>query len=377
MKRLRVLHLNTERGFRGGEAQTLLLAAGLRARGHECLIAGAAGAPLAERAQAAGVAVWTRQVRGELDLPAIAALAREIGRFRPDLMHFHTSHAVTLGTAAGLIASPLRRIPAVLTRRVSFSLARNPLARLKYRFRIDHLIAVAEGVRWVLIREGIEPERITVIHSGIDLARFAGEERVARARALRRELQIPESAYVIGAAGALVAHKGLGTLVDAFGVLARERPDARLLLAGEGPERGPLTERARAAGCADSVVFAGWRDDIPAVMSALDLLVLPSVSGEGSPAVVKEAMACGVPVVAADLDGVREIVEDGVEALLVKPGSAEAIAGAVRAVSTDAALRERLVTRGRTRVADFSAERMVERTLEVYERVLGPRRGAA
>jgi glycosyltransferase involved in cell wall biosynthesis len=366
---LRILHVNTERGWRGGEAQTLMLASGLQARGHEPLLAVAAGGELERRAREAGVPTAGQPLHGEFDLPGMGRLRRTVRSFRPDVLHAHTSHAVTLATGAGLLASPLRRIPAVLTRRVSFSLKRNPLARLKYRWRIDHLIAVADEVRWVLIREGVEPERITVIHSGIDLARFERPDLGGLGAGVRRELGVGPQDTLIGSVGALVPHKAPEILLDALIALAPGRPGLKVLFAGEGPLAPVLRKKAEAAGIADRVLLPGFRADIPAVMAALDLFVLPSRSGEGSPAVVKEAMACGVPVVASALDGVREIVEEGVEALLVQPGSAAAFADAIGSLLDDPARREEFIARGRERVASFSSHRMVERTIEVYERV--------
>jgi glycosyltransferase involved in cell wall biosynthesis len=369
MSGLTVLHLNTETGWRGGEAQTLLLARGLRERGHVSIIATPPGSPLGERARAAGLDVRAVRMRGEFDLRAVFALARLMRACRPDVLHYHTSHAITLGALAGLAAGfASRRPPAVLSRRVSFSLRRNPLARLKYRFRIDHIIAVSDGVRWVLIAEGLAPEKITVIHSGIDLSAFA-PSRVAGER-FRREAGVPEGAPLIGSVGALVPHKGHCHLLEAMVGPAARQPGLRLALVGVGPLLGELRRQSADLGLEGRVVFAGFRADMPAVIPAFDLLVLPSVSGEGSPAVVKEAMACGVPVVATELDGVREIVEDGSEALLVPPGDAARLSEAIERVLSDEPLRRRMIEGARTKVRDYSADRMVERTIEAYERLL-------
>jgi len=173
--------------------------------------------------------------------------------------------------------------------------------------------------------------------------------------------------------GALVAHKGQERLLEAFTSLAGGRPGLHLALVGDGPLRAELEGKAALLGIAQRVHLAGFREDIPAVMSALDIMALPSISGEGSPAVVKEAMACRVPVVATELDGVREIVDEGVDALLVPPGDAARLAQALDALLADAALRERLSARALEKVRHYSVETMVERTEEVYVRVLAAR----
>ena len=364
MKPLTILHVNTEPSWRGGEAQTLMLARGLVERGHTSRLAVPRGSAILRSARAAGLEAVALPMNGEFDPASIFGIAGILRESQVDVMHYHTSHAVTLGTLATLIAG---RRAAVLTRRVSFSLRRNPLARIKYTFRVDHLIAVADSVRWVMIAEGIAPDRVSVIHSGIDLSRFQG---AADRAGLDRELGLPPDAFLIGCVGHLAKHKGHGALLDAAGRVAASMPQLRLLMIGEGSERARLEARAASGPLAGRAIFVGFRDDVPRLMAALDLFVLPSLSGEGSPAVIKEAMACGVPVVATDLDGVREIVEDGREALLVPPADPDRLAAAIRRAASDAELRRALTEAGRARVKEFSSDRMVERTLEVYRQVL-------
>jgi glycosyltransferase involved in cell wall biosynthesis len=342
-----------------------MLARGLVERGHRSLLAAPRGSAIQRAAVAAGLPATGLPMKGEFDPASIFGIAGILREAPVDLLHYHTSHAVTLGTLATLIAG---RRPAVLTRRVSFSLRRNPFARFKYTFRVDHLIAVADSVRWVMIAEGIAPDRVSVIHSGIDLARFsAPRDRVS----IDRELGLPPDAFLVGCVGHLARHKGHGTLLDAAAHVAGALPQLRLLLIGEGSERARLEARASAEPLAGRVLFAGFRDDVPRLVAALDLLVLPSISGEGSPAVIKEAMACGVPVVATDLEGVREIVEDGRDALLVPVGDPDRLAAAIQRAASDADLRRGLAEAGRVRVKEYSSDRMVERTLEVYGQVLG------
>src|SRR6185295_3616379 len=207
--------------------------------------------------RAAGLDAVALPMKGEFDPTSIFGIAGILRETPVDVVHYHTSHAVTLGTLATLIAG---RRPAVLTRRVSFSLRRNPFARIKYTFRVDHLIAVADSVRWVMIAEGIAPDRVSVIHSGIDLSRFAAP---ADRPAVDRELGLPPDAFLVGCVGHLARHKGHGTLLDAVARLAGALPQLRLLMIGEGSERARLEARAAEPPLAGRVTFAGFRDDVP------------------------------------------------------------------------------------------------------------------
>lgn len=364
MKPLRVLHINTEPTWRGGEVQTLMLARGLAAFGHASIVAARKASPLDDEARKAGLTVVPLPMNGEFDPVSILGLASAVREEKIDLLHYHTSHAVTLGTSATVIAG---RRAAVLTRRVSFSLRRNPLARFKYAYRVDHLIAVSDSVRWVMIAEGVAPERVSVVHSGIDLTRYPAARDRQR---LARELAIPEDAFVVGCVGHLAAHKGHAVLLDAVARIASQVPQLRVLIVGDGELRGQLEAQAAREPLAGRVTFAGFRADVPELMACCDLYVLASVSGEGSPGVIKEAMASRVPVIATGLDGVREIVTEGREALIVPAGDPVRLGDAILRVAGDPGLRASLAESGMARVKDFSAETMVARTQEVYQQVL-------
>jgi len=357
-----VLHLNSERGWRGGEAQTLFLAAGLMRRGHEVLVVAPPGSPLERRARDSGVPFEPLAMRGEWDLVAARRLATLL-RARPfDRIHYHTAHAIGVGTLASLLAG---RRPAVASRRVSFPLRGGFLGRLKYTLRVDRIIAVSEAIRRGLIAQGLDAERVVTVHSGIDVERFARGDR-ARFRTSIAAAGWPSGAPIVGTAGHLAAHKGMDLFLEAAAEVARQDPRPRFIVVGTGTEEGRLRARAAALGLGDRVLFAGFRDDMPDIFAGLDLFVLASHSGEGSPAVLKEAMAAGVPVAATALDGVGEIIEDSRHGLLTPPGDAPAMARAIRILLEDASLRSRVVSEARRRAREFSVDRMVENTESVY-----------
>ncbi|MFQ5876521.1 MAG: glycosyltransferase [Acidobacteriota bacterium] len=362
-----ILHVNTERSWRGGEAQTLLLARGLEARGHRCLLIVQPGSPLAARASGAGLETIPVRVRGELDLAAARRIAAALEREKVGLLHYHTGHAVTLGTVATLLAG---RRPAVASRRVSFPFRSRLVGRLKYRLRVDRVVAVSEAIRARLIAQGLDPRRVVVIHSGIDPDRFSGGDRARFRASIGGPAVLPErGAPLIGTVGHLAAHKGIDLFLEAAALAARELPGARFVIVGRGEREASLRRLAARLGMAGKAIFTGFRDDMPDVYAGLDQLVLASSSGEGSPAVIKEGMAAGLPVVATSLAGLDEIAEDGRHALLTPPGNAPAMARAMILLATDPALRARLVEAARVRVREFSADRMVERTESIYREI--------
>jgi glycosyltransferase involved in cell wall biosynthesis len=359
-----VLHLNTETGWRGGEAQTLHLAEGLERRGVGSVVVAPPGSPLARRAANQGLSVAAVPMRGEWDLRAARLVARLARRHGVGMLHYHTAHAAGIGTLATLGAG---RCPAVAARRVSFRLRGRFLARLKYSWRVDRVIAVSEAIRRGLIAQGIPPGRVVTIHSGLDPSRFASGDRDRfRASLGGPAASWPRGSWIVGTAAHLAAHKGVDLFLEAAALATRHLPEARFVIAGRGGEEAALRRQAGRLGLQDRLLFAGFRDDMADLYAGIDLFVLPSASGEGSPAVLKEAMAAGVPVAATALDGVEEIVEDGRHGLLTPPGDAPALARAVLILSRDGDLRRRLAAAARQRAAEFTIDRMVERTLEVY-----------
>ena len=190
---------------------------------------------------------------------------------------------------------------------------------------------------------------------------------------VRRRLGIAPGIPVLGVLGRLSPEKGQDLLLKAFAGALRVRPEATMLVVGDGPEAGSLKAQTRALGIEARVRFCGHQSAIRDYLEALDLLVLPSRS-EGLPNVVLEAMCVGVPVLATDVGGVREIIEDGMNGWIVPPGDAEALESAIVRTLSDPARRREIAQRGRASLSPkFSASLRAARFLEVYEDVLGSR----
>lgn len=363
---MRVLHLNTERTWRGGEQQTLWLASGLAALGEGSEVVAQPGSPLAERARAAGLPVHEVRMRGEWDLAAVAALRRVIRDRRPDLLHMHTSHAHTLGCLA---ARGRGRPRTVVSRRVDFSIYRNflRLSWFKYRLLGDRFIAISRAVRDVLVGDGIPADRIEVVWSGVDAARLDAAPR----KDLREVMGLPPGTPLVGMVAAFGWHKAQEVLVAAVPRLLREVPGAHVALLGEGECRPRVEAAARALGPAgERVRFLGFRDDVPEVLGSLDLFVMSSVM-EGLCTSALDAQAAGVPVVASAVGGLVEAVADGETGILVPPRDPEALGAAMARILRDPALRKRYSGAGRVRVRErFSVKAMVEGSRSVYGRLL-------
>lgn len=367
----RILHLNTEPTWRGGEQQVLYLLDGLKERGIHSAIMAQPGKPMAERARANGHEVIERTMHGEIDLPAALAIRRQIVAGGFNFVHAHTSHAHTLG-AVGVSLTPRAKRPKMLVaRRVDFSIYRRSffgLNGLKYRHGVDHYVTVSEAIRQVLIQDGLPPDWITCVHSGIDLARI--DDAPEDTAAIRAELKVPEGHKLIGNVAALADHKGQRYLLDAIPAVLAERPNLVFAIVGDGELKDELQAQAAALGISDQVRFLGFRTDVPTLLKAFDLFVMPSHM-EGLGTSVLDALAARLPVVGTEAGGMPEILIEGETGLVCPIKDSASLTKNLLRVLADPELAERMAEAGRARVeAMFSTTSMVEGTLEVYRRLL-------
>jgi glycosyltransferase involved in cell wall biosynthesis len=323
-----------------------------------------------------GAKVFPIPLRGELDplrdAWAVFQLSRVLRRERVSILHAHGAKAGLVGRLAAVSA----RTPVVFFtvhnsvfyaewpayKKGFLALAEKALARYTCR-----IITVSEALRQELIaREGLKPEHVVTVYNGINPEEF----QVAEPReALRRRLGLPVEAPLVGTVTRLVPQKGLCYLIEAAALFPpEERPV--FVVVGDGPLRAELRELADKSGVSSRFVLAGVRRDVPLILGALDLLVLPSVT-EGLGLILLEAMAASLPVVATAVGGVPEVVLDGETGVLVPPGDPAALARAIADLLRVPERARRLGAAGRERVARlFTVERMVGQISALYQEAL-------
>jgi glycosyltransferase involved in cell wall biosynthesis len=288
---------------------------------------------------------------------------RGIRQFGPQVLHIHTAHI-----AAPLIVGRRLGVSAcIVSRRVSFPLKSGFFSRWKYGGLPHRVIAVSETIARGLEEQGVPREKVRVVHSGFDQDRFRDLPSLEEAR---QRLGWDHDSPVLLFVGALAPHKSIPLLLTVFQSLLQHIPHAKLVLAGDGPMRRQLDIEVDRHGLSERVEFLGYREDVPLLIVASDLLVLPSTEGEGSPAVIKEAMACRRPVVAASHGGIEEIVEDGVTGFLVPPHDATALAETLRRLLEDRSLRKKVGDQAARDVIRFEVSRLVEATEAIYQEIV-------
>jgi len=367
------LHIDTARTWRGGQNQVLLTVNGLREIGHRAALVAHPDGELWRRASE-GLELIPLAPRTEVDLSTAWRLARVLKRLEPDVIHAHDPHGIAMAALALSMggSGPSGRVPPlVASRRVDFHLKAHSFSRWKHR-QVACFLAASEVIRKMLVADGVPAERTVTVHEGIDVDHVAATPPVN----VHEAFWLPHHAPVVGNIAALVPHKGQRHLVEAAHLVVRDVPDARFLILGEGELRDPLTRQIRDYRLEKHVLLPGFRADVLGCLKSFDLFVMSSVS-EGLGTSLLDAMACARPIVATAAGGIPEIVEDGVNGLLVPPRDHHAMAAAIVRLLTDEPLRDQLGGTGLARVRErFTVERMVAETVAVYARVAGRRRAA-
>jgi glycosyltransferase involved in cell wall biosynthesis len=323
-----------------------------------------------------------REISGPRDAAALVALLRLIRRERPQIVHTHTAKAGTLGRLAAWLAG----VPVVVHTyhghvfRGYFSPARTRFFVAVERWlarRTDRLLAVSPQVRRELLELGIgTPEQVAVVPLGLDLDPLVAGDTAAGGGP-RRELGIDPAAPVVAIVARLVPIKAHEVFFAAASIVSGRRPDARVLVVGDGERRAELEALVERLGLGPVVRFLGWRGDLPAIYRDVDVVVLTS-RNEGSPVSLIEAMAAGRPVVATCVGGVPDLVEHGVNGCLVEPDQPAAVAEAVLALLQDRGRRVALGDAGRRRVYPaFAAERLLRDIDALYVSLLERKRPRA
>lgn len=359
---MRILHVDEQTGWRGGEAQASWLMQGLVEYGHDVGLAGRPNS-LYTTDPHGGIEVDRIELplRSEADYFSMRRLARLVRERSYDIVHAHSSHAHTFAAVAARLSG---RAKSVVSKRLDRPPRGSWLNRKKYELA-DMFVPVSKVVGDVLVEYGIPEDKVRLVYDCIrpDLLDVSPVDRA--------ELGVTEDEILLFSAGALVDQKDFPNLFRAMPWFVDEFPNVRIMIAGDGGDRALLQKMVDDAGYAGIVTFLGQRSDVAALMRAADLYVSSSHT-EGLGTSVLESLACELPIVATDAGGVREMVLDGKTGYLVPKRDPEALGKAIARSLRDPDRRREMSVNGLAHInAHFLPKHMTEGFIEVYESLLG------
>jgi glycosyltransferase involved in cell wall biosynthesis len=357
---LKILHVDPERNWGGGEVQVFGLLAYLASRGHRNDLLTHPNGSLYAKCQGLELRLRPLSMRNDLDVRAVPRLRRLVRVENYDIVHFHTkrAHALSLWLPRGH-----NRPKYVVTRRMDYPERRGWYTDCLYNRRVDGVVVISQAIADLLIKAGVNARKIRRIFSGIDADRF--DRSLAQSRL--------GEVKVIGCLAVLEERKGHQFLLEAAARLKKDSVNLRYHLGGDGPLRGQLEREAARLGLQDEMKFLGFVNDTPEFLAKIDLLVMPSLF-EGLGVAALEAMAARRPVVATRVGGLSESVVDGVTGLLVPPRDARALAEAITKLVRAPELAVAMGKRGRERVLQhFTIEQMAVQNESYYYELLAAR----
>ena len=296
--------------------------------------------------------------RNDFDLRPVSRLRRLIRDESYDIVHLHTkrAHALSLWLSRGWVTPKY-----VVTRRMDYPEANSWYTRYLYNRKVDGVVAISRKISTLLIEAGVERGRIRLIHSGIDPRPF---EAAVHLR------DVHPAGVKVGMAAVLEERKGHRFLLEAARRLKVQGYQIQYCIAGEGSLKKSLEEIVTRSGLKDEVQFLGFVTDMPAFLSQVDIVILPSLF-EGLGVSVLEAMAAGKAVIASRVGGLVELVRDTVTGLLVAPRDVEGLANAIAKLAGDRTLRREMGEKGKERLqANFTVEQMAKQNEDYYYRLL-------
>lgn len=359
---MRVMHIEAGKHLYGGALQVHYLTRELASMGVENYVVCPFDAELLQ-VLSSNVVALPIKMKGDVDIGLIYRLKQLLKIHKIDLVHVHSRRGADL---FGLIAAKLSGVPVVVSRRVDNSENRW-FARWKYH-SYNHVISISEGIRQVLLRQGIKKEHVTTVISSVDTQKF---RPVSNAHWFQSEFGLDDECITIGVLAQLIKRKGHSVLFKALVEIVKTHSNIEVLIFGKGPIKDTLQEEVLQLGLTKWVRFVGFRTDIEDILPNLDLVVHPAFT-EGLGVSLLQASACGVPIIASKVGGIPEAVRPAQNGLLVDVGDSKQLADAVIQLISSYETRQKMATKGRElALTKFSTQTMAKGNLAIYQKVLG------
>ena len=296
---------------------------------------------------------------------AFTSLYRYFKQQCPDIVHTHSSNDSWLGGLAGRLAG----IPVVRSRHVSLPINDFFPNHLLYSYFPKRIITSGAAISKVVTQiRGVNPDKVVPISSGVDLRRF---DAALSGDMIRAELKVQPGQPLVGKIGVIRGWKGYDDFLEAIPIILERVSEARFVIVGDGPGFEQIRSKIRVAGLQNKVSLLGHREDVPGIMAALDVQVLASFTGEGTPQVIPQAFAMRTPVVATSIASIPELLGNGERGVLIEPRNPRSLAEGVLKLIGDPNLAVRLAENAYSFCCkELSADKMIDATLAVYESVV-------
>ncbi len=359
-----VLHIDTERTWRGGQQQVGYLVKAMKKQDYQTAIICQPQSPLEKFCCDKSIPCIPVSMIGEMDFFAGFRISLICKQQNFNILHLHSGHALAIGIWAKLFNSKFKL---VASRRVDYHIKKNWFSQFKYKSRfIDKIVCISYAIENVLIQDDVPQNKLVTIHSGIDINKFSN---MPTPENFKRDLGIAENKILIGTIAAMSGQKDYPNLLKAAKIVVEQNDDVIFCAVGDGPHRQKIIKMADEFGLMNRFIFAGFREDIGNFLKAFDIFVLASKK-EGLGTSILDAQSVGLPVIACEVGGIPEIISDGKNGLLVPPKNEQKLAEAILKLVKNTQFRKKLGENARESVKQFDIHRTIEKNIKLYEQIL-------
>ena len=363
-KKVKILHIDTEKSWRGGQQQAAYLLQALDDNGYQTALVCQPNSAFEKFCKDNNLPHFSIKMKGEIDFFAGYRIARLCKKNQFDILHLHSAHALAIGLWVKLFYSKLKLIG---VRRVDFHISKNWFSKFKYENRwLDKIVCISDGVKRVLLGDGIPEQKLVTIHDGIDINRF---NNVIPPDNFKQQLGIPKNHVLIGTIAAMVGHKDYPNLLRAAKIVLEKTNNVSFCAVGSGADEEKIFSLADQLKLGKRFVFAGFQNEVGKFLKIFDIFVLASKL-EGLGTSILDAQAVGLPVVACRTGGIPEIIVHNQNGLLVPSQNETALAEALLQLIKNPSLRKKMGMTATTSVKKFDITNTVDQSVNLYKQIL-------
>lgn len=363
MQKFKILHIDSDFGWRGGQQQAFYLHEGLIKRGYESCFICQPGSKMESKLKTQNLNYFSISIKGELDIFAgkhIAAICKKHGF---NILHLHDAHALATGLWTKLFEPGLKLIG---VRRVDNHIRKNFFSKFKYNSsKMDKHIAISNEIKRVMAEDGIIEEKINVIKSGVDTKKFS---HITKSSFLHDKYAIPKNAFIIGSIAAISDHKDYPNLLKAASIVISQTENVYFIALGDGPDEDKILNMAKDLKIDTRFIFTGFQKDVGNHLKNFDIFVLAS-KNEGLGTSVMDAMAAQICCICTNAGGIPELIDNNENGILVKKEDPQELAKSILQLYGDDDLRNLLAVNAFNKSQNFSIEKTIEKNIELYEKM--------
>ncbi len=366
-KNLKVLHLSSEKTWRGGEQQIAYLIEELDGLGATNFVLCKSDSAFEKHCQDNAIEYQSAGFKNSMDLNTSRVLLKLTKEIKPDLIHLHSSKSHGIAALATLLGL---KIPLILSRRVDFLLKKNFLSQWKYNLpQIQRIICVSKTISDIVKSSVKKPYLVQTVYSGIDLEKFKKAE--GSTKWIKKKFELPDESILIGNTSAIADHKDYFTFVDTAKIICENNQSDHVyfIIIGDGPMNEEIRSYVVNSGLEKRVHFTGFMDNVPQLLSELDIFLMTSKT-EGLGTSVLDAFASRIPVVSTNGGGLKELVIHEISGLLSEVGDSKQLAKYLTLLIEDKVLRENITNGAYEYVQQFSKANTAKKTYSIYKEIV-------